>query len=261
MTPTIYIHSQLMDFSAPKIMGIMNATPDSFAVHCSVSDQSALLAYARTLIDGGADIIDIGACSTRPGAAAVDTEEEWNRLKVALATVKSAYPQIPISIDTFRAEIVRRAYADFGIDMVNDVSGLADEAMLPTLQQISVPYILTHPRGEGMLSFFSYQLDRLHQAGVADVIIDPGLGFGKTLSQNYTILREINQLHLLACPIIVGLSRKSMIYNTLGVTAQEALNGTTAAHMAALRGGVHLLRVHDVREAKQAIQIYTTIYG
>lgn len=261
MTPTIHIHSQIMDLSIPKIMGIMNATPDSFVVHCSALDKSALLPYVQTLVEGGADIIDIGACSTRPGAKMVDLEEEWKRMSAALIVVKDAYPQMPISIDTFRAEIVRRAYEDFGIDMVNDVSGLADEDMLPILQRIGIPYILTHPREEGMFSFFSYQLDRLHQAGVADIIIDPGLGFGKTLSQNYTILRELNQLQLFECPIMVGLSRKSMIYDVLGIDAQEALNGTTAAHMAALKGGASILRVHDVREAKQTVQIFKTIYG
>lgn len=261
MTPTIHIHSQIMDLSVPKIMGIMNATPDSFAVHCSALDRSALLPYVQTLVEEGADMIDIGACSTRPGAKMVDLEEEWKRMSAALMVVKSAYPQMPISIDTFRAEIVRRAHDEFGIDMVNDVSGLADEDMLPLLQRIGVPYILTHPREEDMLSFFSYQLDRLHRAGVADVIIDPGLGFGKTISQNYTILREMNQLQLLECPIMIGLSRKSMIYDVLGVTAQEALNGTTAAHMAALKAGANILRVHDVSEAKQTVQIYKTIYG
>jgi len=248
-------------------MGILNVTPDSFACHCSSLDSDILLRDCRKMIEEGATILDIGGCSTRPNSEPVQEEVEWQRLDTALSVVRSAYPNLIISIDTFRASIAQRAVEQYGVDIINDISGLQDPQMLDVVVNARVPYILTHPREacEGwtqdtdvaseLLHFFACQLDRLHRAGVADVILDPGLGFGKTVEQNYAILKHIGLLKQLGAPVLIGLSRKSMLYKPLGISPEEALNATTAAHVLALMNGADILRVHDVREARQAGEV------
>lgn len=267
MSQTLLIRSRIMDFSRPLVMGIVNVTPDSFACRCASMDEPGVMAVAGALVQQGADILDIGACSTRPDSEPVSADEEWRRLDMALGCIKKAFPDSILSVDTFRAEIAERAIKKYEADIINDVSGLSDEGMLPLLSRARVPYILTHPAGacarwdeqtdvmSDMLAFFSFRLDELHRAGVKDVILDPGLGFGKTLEQNYHILMHLNQLDVLDCPVMVGLSRKSMIYNALNTDPMHALNGTTAAHVVALMQGASVLRVHDVREAKEVIRI------
>lgn len=267
MSQTLLIRSHLMEINHPLVMGIVNVTPDSFACHCASLSEKDVLAAVSAMVQQGADLLDIGACSTRPGSEPVTEEEEWRRLDSALACIKRSFPEVILLVDTFRASVAQRAVDMYGVDAINDVSGLADEAMLSLLAHARVPYVLTHPAGacarwneqtdvmSDMLTFFSFHLDRLHQAGVKDVILDPGLGFGKTLEQNYHILMHLKQLSVLDCPIMVGLSRKSMIYNALHTNPQQALNGTTAAHVVALMQGASVLRVHDVQEAKEVIKI------
>jgi len=260
--------SHLSHFCQPSVMGILNVTPDSFALHCKDLDPHHIADDCARLLNQGADIIDIGACSTRPNAQPVSIQEEWHRLEIALTAIRKAFPQCVISVDTFRAEVAQRAIEEYQVNIINDISGMQDEQMLPLLAHTRVPYILTHPReacrgwnaatyvASEMLSFFSRQLDRLHVAGIADIIIDPGLGFGKTVEQNFALLHHLPLLKQLQVPILAGLSRKSMIYQTLQTTPVNALTGTIAAHMLALIQGANILRVHDVAEAKQTITIY-----
>lgn len=254
-------------FCQPTIMGILNVTPDSFATHCSSLTPETILADFRQLVQQGAQIIDLGACSTRPNSTPVDEEEEWRRLQVALSAIRSAYPHFPVSIDTFRASVAQKALQQFRVQIINDISGLSDPQMLSVIAHAHVPYILTHPREaclqwsdttpvlSEVLAYFAHQLDILHRAGVADVMIDPGLGFGKTIQQNYTILSHLSIFQHLNTPVLIGLSRKSMIYQPLHLSPADVLGGTTAAHTLALIHGANILRVHDVAEAKQAIAI------
>jgi len=254
----LVIRHQLVDCSSPRVMGIINVTPDSFAQHCTTITSSSVLAMCARLIDQGADWLDIGACSTRPGGELVDEEEEKRRLDIALKVVRRVYPNCCISVDTFRASIAQYVIENYRVNLINDVSGLSDTAMTEVIVRARVPYILSYPLdlNDNFLLFFARKLDYLHKAGVSDVIVDPGLGFGKSVDQNFATLRCLPLLRHLQVPILVGLSRKSMIYKTLQVTPQEALNGTTAAHMLALMNGADILRVHDVKEAKQTINIW-----
>lgn len=259
--------TQIPSFSTPCVMGILNVTPDSFACHCSTIDASGVLNEMRQLITDGATIIDVGACSTRPDGELVGENEEWRRLQIALETIRSVYPDVVLSVDTFRAAIAKEAITRYGVKIINDVSGMQDDDMLQVVARARIPYILTHPREactdwneqtnvlQEMLSFFAFRLDRLHRAGVSNVWIDPGLGFGKSLEQNYTLIRRLAELKVLGCPIVVGASRKSMVYKLLHLQPSEALNGTTAVHVLALMNGADILRVHDVKEAQQVIQI------
>jgi len=255
-------------FCHPSVMGILNVTPDSFAAHCKELNPSVILADFQAMVQTGVPIIDIGGCSTRPNSAAVSEQQEWERLDMALAAIRAVYPNYPISIDTFRASIAQRAIERYGVHLINDISGMSDGDMLDIIARTHVPYVLTHPREacEGwcettdiascMLSYFANQLDRLHRAGIAEIIIDPGVGFGKSMLQNYAILHTIPLLkEQLQVPVMVGLSRKSMIYQALSTTPQQALNGTIAAHTLALCNGADILRVHDIVPAQQTITI------
>lgn len=264
---SINIHSRLMDFSVPRIMAILNVTPDSFAVHCDTVCEADVLKDALAAVQAGADILDIGGCSTRPGSVPVDETEEWRRVSLALHAVRSALPDIPISVDTFRPMVARRAVEE-GADMINDVSGgQTTPEMWEVVSRTRVPYIIGYPAAPvnetdavrlqaHMLDFFQSGLDRLYRMGVADVVLDPCFGFAKTQAQNYTLLNHLDVLQVLQAPVLVGVSRKSMLCNPLQLTPDTALNATTAAHMMALERGANILRVHDVAAAKEAIKIY-----
>lgn len=246
-----------------QVMGILNITPDSFACRCEHMDRKGVFAAYDTLVQEGADIVDVGACSTRPNGQPVDETEEKRRLQIALSAIRDVYPVARLSVDTFRTDVARWAIAEYGVQMINDVSGLADPAMMGVIANARVPYVLTYPRDikQGMheiVAFFAFRLDELHRAGVKDVLIDPGFGFGKTQADNYYLLGHLRQLKCLGTPVLVGVSRKSMIYKTLNSTPMEALNGTTVLHTLALLQGVDMLRVHDVRAAKEAIRLVQT---
>ena len=269
--------SRLMDLSLPRVMAIINVSPDSFytSVYENVEatrrlgDEVVLLDAVQRALDEGADILDIGACSTRPGSTPVDAAVEWERLEWALKLVRSHFPDAVVSVDTFRADVAEKAIG-LGANIINDVSGgEADEMMWDAVAKHDVPYILTLAQElrkggekEGydytmseVLRFFEERLDRLHRMGVKDVVLDPGFGFGKTLEDNYTILREMEVLKVLHAPMLVGVSRKSMLYKPLGLEPKDVLPATIAAQVMALERGANILRVHDVAAAKQAIQI------
>ena len=269
--------SRLMDLSLPRVMAIINVSPDSFytSVYENVEatrrlgDEVVLLDAVQRALDEGADILDIGACSTRPGSTPVDAAVEWERLEWALKLVRSHFPDAVVSVDTFRADVAEKAIG-LGANIINDVSGgAADERMWDVVARYDVPYILTLAQElrkggdkEGydytmseVLRFFEERLDRLHRMGVKDVVLDPGFGFGKTLEDNYTILREMEVLKVLHAPMLVGVSRKSMLYKPLGLEPKDVLPATIAAQVMALERGANILRVHDVAAAKQAIQI------
>ena len=269
--------SRLMDLSLPRVMAIINVSPDSFytSVYENVEatrrlgDEVVLLDAVQRALDEGADILDIGACSTRPGSTPVDAAVEWERLEWALKLVRSHFPDAVVSVDTFRADVAEKAIG-LGANIINDVSGgAADERMWDVVAKYDVPYVLTLAQElrkggekEGydytmseVLRFFEERLDRLHRMGVKDVVLDPGFGFGKTLEDNYTILREMEVLKVLHAPVLVGVSRKSMLYKPLGLEPKDVLPATIAAQVMALERGANILRVHDVAAAKQAIQI------
>ena len=263
-------HNRLLDLSSPKVMAIVNVTSDSFYTSWGKCSDEVLLSNVQLAIDQGADILDIGACSTRPGSTPVTAEEEWQRLSHALQLIRSCFPKAIVSVDTFRATVAEQALR-LGADIINDVCGGNDEEMWKVIARHNVPYILTYAQeiqsqGEvkdydytmsHVLDYFQSRLDALHRMGVADVVVDPGFGFGKTVEQNYRILDQLDILSVLHAPILVGISRKSMLYKPLYTTPEEVLPATVAANMLALEREAHILRVHDVEAAKQAITVYT----
>ena len=237
-------------------MGILNVTEESFYANSRSFTTAAIEQRTKEILDEGAAIIDIGGCSTKPGLAPVSEEEEMQRLAMALSVVRTTAPEAIISVDTFRATIAERCVKEFGVQIINDVSGgQADERMFATIADLQVPYVLTSGESQVLTYSLASSIERLHLMGVNDIIVDPGFGFGKTLDDNYHIMAHLEELHLLGCPILVGVSRKSMIYNHLGTTPAEALNGTTALHAIALMKGAHILRVHDVKAAVEAVAI------
>lgn len=260
MDYTININGRLMDLSEPQVMGILNVTPDSFYADSRMVTEEAIADRVRQIIAEGASIIDIGACSTRPGSEPVDAEEEMRRLRVGLSIIGREQPNAIVSVDTFRPEVARMAVEEYGADIINDVTGGCDE-MYRMVSRLRVPYILTsvQPTLRELLMTFADQLQQLRNYGMKDVILDPGFGFGKTLEQNYALMDQLERLAILELPLLVGISRKSMIYRLLGVDPAEALNGTTALHMTALMKGAHILRVHDVKEAVECCRIYHAI--
>ena len=231
MDKMINIKGRLLTLEEPQVMGILNVTPDSFYADSRMVTEEAIADRVRQIIAEGASIIDIGACSTRPGSEPVDAEEEMRRLRVGLSIIGREQPNAIVSVDTFRPEVARMAVEEYGADIINDV----------------------------LLMTFADQLQQLRNHGMKDVILDPGFGFGKTLEQNYALMDQLERLAILELPLLVGISRKSMIYRLLGVDPAEALNGTTALHMTALMKGAHILRVHDVKEAVECCRIYHAI--
>lgn len=255
-----------MDLSTPKVMGIINATPDSFYAGSRAENEEAVGRRAEQLVAEGADILDVGAESTRPGAAAIDADEEWSRLAPALEAVRRRLPDVPLSVDTYRASVARRAVSEFGVDLINDIScGEQDAAMFETVASLGVPYVLTSNKGDfvEVVRQLAEKLQQLYALGVADVILDPGFGFGKTLEQNYDIMRQLADFKLAfpGEPLLVGISRKSMIYRLLDTTPEQALTGTTVLNTFALQAGAHILRVHDVREAVETIKIVGQLHN
>lgn len=250
---------------APKVMGILNLTPDSFYDGGRLRDIEAVKVRVEEMIGEGMDILDAGAYSSRPGAKHISVEEEWDRLEPILAMIQGNFGSCLVSVDTFRSEIARRAVEDYGVSMVNDISaGTMDVKMADTVARLNVPFIAMHMRGTPqnmqvnpeysnlmgeIVGFFLQRIGVLRLAGVKDIIIDPGFGFGKTLDQNYEILARLDMLRILDVPIMVGLSRKSMIYNLLGQSPDDALPGTIALQVIALQKGAGILRAHDVAEA------------
>ncbi len=263
MKKSILLRGQLVDFSRPRVMAIVNLSPDSFYTSYSVIDEAAFLVQIDTLLQEGADWLDLGACSTRPGFIPVSSQEEWQLLRKGIEIIRHHWPKVPLSVDTFRVEIVEKALS-CGADMVNDVGIMnEDVAVWSALANRGVPYILTYSQEatstnimSDMLHFFQERLDSLHRQGIADVVIDPGFGFAKTIQQNYAILRQLDVLRTLNAPILVGVSRKSMLYKPLQTTPADVLPATVAAHTLALERGADILRVHDVKAAVQAITIY-----
>ena len=259
----------------PKIhlLGIVNLTDDSYYAPSRVQGTDALLERVGKMVEEGMDRVDIGACSTRPGSAPVGVEEEWNRLKPALQAIRKAFPDLPVSIDTYWSVVVERAYNLIGPFMVNDISaGAFDPEMLPLVGKLGLPYIAMHMRGTPetmqsltdypkgvtaeVLRYFKAFAKKAAKAGISDWILDPGFGFAKTVEQNWTLLEELDRLQALQQPILVGVSRKSMIYKHFGITPEEALPATQVAHLLALQRGATWLRVHDVAEARRTVAIY-----
>lgn len=267
---SINLRGRLVEMAHPWVMGILNATPDSFYSGSRVMDAEAIAERALAMVADGADILDIGACSTRPGAENVGLAEEMKRLDVAVRAVRAAVgPSVVISVDTFRAQVAKHCVEELGVDIVNDISGGdLDPLMHSTIAQLQVPYIVMHTRGtpatmqqltnyDGdvaavVLEELARKIDTLHQLGINDVIADPGFGFAKTVEQNYRLLSHLEAFHALDVPLLVGLSRKSMIQRVLNCTAAAALNGTTVVNTIALMKGAHIVRVHDVKAAAEA---------
>ena len=255
---TINVRGQLIDLGEPLVMGIMNVTPDSFYANSRVQTAEAIRQRAHQIVAEGAKIIDIGACSTRPGGVVVSAEEEMQRLAFALPIVKEAEPDAILSIDTFHADIVRRTIEEFGADIINDVEEGKDPEMFRTVAELGAPYILmsTAANLHDMLIDFSREVQELRDLGQKDIILDPGFGFGKDpVAGNYELLSVMERLQVMELPILVGISRKRMIHQLLGITAAESLNGTTILNTIALLKGANILRVHDVREAVEAVKI------
>lgn len=266
------IGGHLLELQEPQIMGILNITPDSFFSGSRTETETDITRRLHQMMQEGADMIDVGAYSSRPGAADVSPEEEMERLRRGLRIVKRDFPDVPVSVDTFRADVARMAVEEEGADIINDISGgEMDKRMFRTVASLKVPYILMHMQGtpqsmqqaphyenvrREVMLYMAERVAQLHELGVKDVIADPGFGFGKTLAHNYELMAHLDDFQELDCPLLVGISRKSMIYKLVGGTPQTALGGTTALHMYALSHGAHILRVHDVAQAVEVKKIY-----
>ena len=259
MNYTLNLHGRLMDLSEPQVMGILNATPDSFFSGSRSQTEEEIAVRCNEIVSEGASIIDIGACSTRPGSVPVSEAEEMERLRMALDVVRRELPYSVISVDTFRPDVARMVIEEFGVDIINDVGD--DKSMFRMVARLGVPYILMSRKStiREILLDFASDVQQLRDHGAKDIILDPGFGFGKTLEQNYEVMNSLEQLHVMNLPILVGVSRKSMIYKKFGFTANEALNGTTALNTIALMKGASILRVHDVREAVECVKIVKSL--
>lgn len=268
---SLNLKGELIEVTRPQVMGILNVTPDSFYSDSRSFDAEAISCRIDEMVSEGVDIIDLGAYSSRPGADEVTPQQEMQRLEMGMEMLCKKAVSVPISIDTFRAEVAEFAIKTLGADIINDISAaLLDENMISTVAKLKVPYIAMHMRGNPstmsqlthydnvtaeVMRELSERINRLTLAGVNDIIIDPGFGFAKTTEQNFELLRNIELLHELGYPLLVGVSRKSMIYKSLNITASEALNGTTVINTLALQAGAAILRVHDVKAAHEAIKL------
>ena len=272
---TINCNGKLLDLSKPIIMGILNITPDSFYDGGKYENELKIIQQVEKMIEEGADIIDIGALSSRPGAKGISPKEEIKRLKPALLKIKKEFKEIIISIDTYSSEIAKMVVNEFGVDIINDISaGNLDKKMFKTIADLQVPYIIMHMQGnplimqndpyyknvvQDIVRYFTRKVRKLRDLGVNDIIIDPGLGFGKKIEHNYQLLKHLDNFKIFKLPLLVGISRKSFIYKLFNISSQEALNGTTVLHTLALLNGANILRVHDVKEANETIKIVNMI--
>lgn len=273
---TININGRLLDLSEPKVMGILNATPDSFYAGSRKQTEQEIAERANQIVSEGGAMIDVGAFSTRPGATEVTEAEEMDRLRFALGIIRRKWPDAVVSVDTFRPDVARMAVEEYGVNIINDVSeggvtGIVDTplkqssetypAMFRMVSLLRVPYILmsVQPTLRDMLLGFSKKVQQLRDLGVKDIILDPGFGFGKTLEQNFKLMDEMGKLLVMELPVLVGVSRKSMIYKLLGLTPEESLNGTTALNTIALMKGASILRVHDVKEAVECVRLVKSL--
>lgn len=268
---SLNVNGRLLDFSTPQVMGILNVTPDSFYAGSRSRTEAEIAARACQILDEGASIIDIGAYSSRSNAEHISPEEEMQRLRTGLEILNRNHPDAIISVDTFRAEVARQCVEEYGAAIINDISaGEMDEQMFPTVARLNVPYIMMHMQGtpqnmqkephyENLLKevfmYFARKVRQLRDLGMKDIILDPGFGFGKTLEHNYELMAHLEEFGIFELPLLVGVSRKSMIYRLFGATPQEALNGTTVLDTVALMKGADILRVHDVREAVEAVRL------
>lgn len=269
---TLNLRGKLYPLDEPQIMGILNVTPDSFFAESRTSDDEQIAARVKQMMDEGADMIDIGGYSSRPGADDVSPQEEMERLRRGLRIVRKLYPDVPISVDTFRADVARMCIEEEGANLINDIAaGMMDRQMFKTVARLGVPYIMMHMQGtpetmqldphynnlrREVMLYFAERIDRLCQMGAKDIIIDPGFGFGKTVEHNYELMNHLEDFSVFNLPILVGISRKSMIYQLIGGTPQTSLNGTTVLNTIALTKGAHILRVHDVKQAVEAKRIW-----
>jgi dihydropteroate synthase len=273
---TLNCKGRLLEIKGPVVMGIINATPDSFFSASRHASVDAMLHQAEDMLNNGAIMLDIGGQSTRPGSEPVSREEELRRTIEGIASIHERFPQAILSVDTYYAKVAQEAVAA-GASIVNDVSaGTLDEAMIPAVAALQVPYVLMHMKGKPqtmqqspvyenvtleVLDFFIEKVALLKASGINDIILDPGFGFGKTIAHNFELLHHMKALSVLELPLLIGLSRKGTIYKTLGITAEEALNGTTVMNTIALMNGAHILRVHDVKAAKEAIILVEAVRG
>ncbi|HBF87630.1 MAG TPA: dihydropteroate synthase [Bacteroidales bacterium] len=269
---TINCSGKLLDLSSPRIMGILNLTPDSFFDGGKYKNEKQIANRIENIISEGADIIDLGAVSTRPGANLLNYDEELHRLDFALNFIQKYFKQIIVSVDTFRADVAQKVVADFEVDIINDISGgTMDKNMYETVAKLNVPYIMMHIQGtpaimqvapnyqdvvKEIITFFVEKVEKLKKLGVNDIIIDPGFGFGKTLEHNYIILKNLTLFKMLELPILVGLSRKSMIYKLLSLSPEDVLPESLALNSLALNNGANILRVHDVKETQRMLKIF-----
>ena len=271
----INVNGRLMDLSCPQVMGILNVTPDSFYAGSRKQTEEEIAARAQQILAEGGSIIDIGAYSSRPNAEHINAEEEMKRLRNGLEIIGREHPDAVMSVDTFRADVARMCVEEYGVAIVNDIAaGNMDSEMFSTIARLGVPYIMMHMQGtpqnmqqhphyedvlREVLYYFSEKVQRLRDMGVKDIILDPGFGFGKTIEHNYELLNKMEEFAIFELPLLVGVSRKSMIYKLLGITPEEALNGTTVLHTIALMKGANILRVHDVKEAVEAVRLTTAM--
>lgn len=268
---TLNVSGKLLEVDSPIVMGILNATPDSFYSGSRCDSDEAVRMRVRQIVSEGGRIIDVGGYSSRPMADDVTPEDEWRRLSAALRIVRDEAPGAIVSVDTFRASIAERCVGEYGVDIVNDISsGQLDRAMIPTVARLKVPYVMMHMRGNphtmqdftdygdvaaDVMRFLGDRMKEAAYAGISDIILDPGFGFSKTLDQNYELLARMELLRELGYPLLVGVSRKSMVYKLLGTSPEQSLNATTAVNTLALLKGASILRVHDVREAVEAVAV------
>lgn len=271
----INVNGQLMDLSQPRVMGILNITPDSFYADSRKQTEKDIIARIHQILDEGGDFIDIGAYSSRPDASDVSPKEEMERLKYGLEILRNECPEAVVSVDTFRADVAKMCVEEYGAALINDIAaGQMDPEMFSTIAQLKVPYIMMHMQGtpqnmqknphydnpvKEIILYFAEKIEKLRASGVKDLIIDPGFGFGKTLAHNYEILDKLEELQMLQLPILIGVSRKSMVYKLLGGGPEDALNGTTALHAIALMKGARILRVHDVKAATETVRIFQAL--
>ena len=268
---TVNLNGNLVDLSTPVVMGILNVTPDSFYDGGEYTNETAIIKRAKQIIEEGGQFIDIGAMSTRPGAKEISFQEEFDRLLPAVRAVKKEFPEALLSVDTYRTEIIQSVYNEIGDFIVNDISGgTFDSKMFETVAELHLPYILMHTKGKSdsmqnnpvyddvlkeVILFLSAQVQKLKLLGVCDIFIDPGFGFGKTIDHNYELLNRLDAFKIFELPVLVGISRKAMIWRELGITPDKSLNGTTVLNTLALTGGADILRVHDVKEAVETLKL------